>query len=101
MGAGVGVGFAAKSEWDDSSTECQENYCSDEGLDIRDSARGLGTVGTVLFVAGAVALAGGVVIWLTEPSASGDESATPPAQAGRPQVRVGLSLGGLSAQARW
>jgi hypothetical protein len=103
MGAGIGVGLAAKSKWSDSADYCQDSYCHPEGLDIRDSARGLGTAGTVIFVVGTAALVGGGVLWLTASSGDeGSEAAAPAAvEPGLPRVQLGLTPGGMAARARW
>lgn len=68
MIAGVVVGLVAKGQYDGSEPHCQEDLCDAEGLRIRADARGLGNVGTGVFVAGAVLAAAGVVVILTAPS---------------------------------
>jgi hypothetical protein len=68
MGAGIGIGFAAKAKHEESAPFCNLDLCTQEGLDIRSDARGLGTVGTVLFIGGAAAAAGGVVLVVTSPT---------------------------------
>jgi hypothetical protein len=69
MGIGVGMGFAAKGDYDDSEPFCQADVCTDEGIGIRDDARALGTAATVVFVLGAAATVGGGLLWLLAPSA--------------------------------
>jgi Tetratricopeptide repeat len=96
VGAGVVVGLLAKSKYDDSSDHCMENFCNEEGLSIRDSARSQGTAATVVFAIGAAALVGGGVLWLTAPSS--DETT---ARRGRAEVRVGVTPGGLVAKGTW
>ncbi len=60
----------AKSTFDDSASHCNDqNKCDSEGIAIRNDAIAKGNVGTGLFVAGAVLAAGGVVLWVTAPSA--------------------------------
>jgi hypothetical protein len=75
MGIATGIGLAAKSHYDDSKGHCTGNLCDAQGGAIRDDARSTGNVGTVVFVVGAVALAGGVVLWLTAPSSDKPSSA--------------------------
>jgi serine/threonine-protein kinase len=48
--------------------ECQGTVCSGAGMQDVDDGRSAGNVSTVAFAAGAVALAGGAVLWLTAPS---------------------------------
>lgn len=97
MGVGVGVGMAAGSSYDDSEAHCVDNFCTQEGLDIRDSARTQADVGTIVFVVGAAALVGGAVLWLTAPS--GDDSE--PAMAARTGLRFGVTPGGLTMGGAW
>jgi hypothetical protein len=70
MGAGAVLGLVAKSRYDGAS-HCAGELCDAAGIETRESARRLGTAGTVVFVVGAAALAGGVVLWLTAPTAHG------------------------------
>ena len=77
IAAGIGIGAAAKGEYDESETHCVDNMCTQEGLDIRDSARATGTIGTVVFAVGCAAVVGGGLMWLLAPSnddASGEEA---------------------------
>lgn len=104
MIVGTVLALVAKSDWDESGPYCDETYCDPEGVIIRDDARDLGTAATVVFVVGAVATAGGVVIWLTAPSDDG-EPEDAQARAPHPHARLGIAptLGGLQvvAGARW
>jgi hypothetical protein len=79
MGAGIGLGAAAKSKWDDSVSHCgaaipgntgpgANDRCLQTGVDIRTAARSTGNIGTGLFIAGAVGIVAGAVLWLTAPS---------------------------------
>jgi len=70
---GTVLGALAKTRYDDSSDFCQDDYCTAEGLEIRDNARSQGTAATVVFSVSAAALVTGVVLLLTAPSS--DESA--------------------------
>ena len=94
MGAGIGVGFAAKSKHDDSIGECDaSNVCTQAGVDIRDDALSLGTVGTIVFVAGAVLTAGGAGMLIAGFSLGGDD----------PELNATVSLvpTGAVFRARW
>lgn len=69
----VGAGFAvsAKSKYNDSLKNCDPNStnsCYPEGVSQRNDARSSGNVATVLGGLGLVAVAGGIVLWITEPS---------------------------------
>lgn len=60
LGTGIGLGFAAKAKHDDSAPFCNDNSCQQEGVDIRDDALALGTIGTGVFIAGSVLTAAGI-----------------------------------------
>lgn len=70
IGASVVLGFSAKSTFDRSAPHCDDTGCDDDGLQLRHDAVVRGRVATVVFGVGAVALAGGAVLWLTAPRAS-------------------------------
>jgi len=66
LAAGVVVGVLAKGQYDEAvAAECDALGCSSRGLADVEAARGLGDGGTVLSVAGAVALTAGLslVLW--------------------------------------
>ena len=72
---GLGVsGFLAlrvRSQLDESNPFCNaNNACRQQGLDIRDRAESSQTLSLVFLGAGVAALAGGVALYLTAPSAS-------------------------------
>lgn len=72
-------GLHAKSELDDSNADqhCGAlNRCDPIGLADRSAAQSAATASTVLFVAGAAALASGAVLWFTTPAAAHDPSST-------------------------
>lgn len=73
LGLGVGFGFMAKGAFNESNTsgncDAATNKCNPAGLEQRAGAVSKGNVGTGVFIAGAVLAAGGVVLWITAPSA--------------------------------
>jgi hypothetical protein len=74
VGLGVGAGFAfgANSAYKGSLSDClpnTPNECSAAGVSQRNNALSLGNIATGFVIGGAVAAAGGVVLWLTAPSA--------------------------------
>ena len=88
VGAGavsVGVGgylaLSAKSSYDSVASECGPRGCTQNGFDVRNSARSQADVATVVLGVGAAAILGGVVVWLVDPS---------------PRVRVGVGPGGVA-----
>jgi hypothetical protein len=70
VGLGIGVGFTASAASKDSEADdhCDGTVCRDaEGAALSEDARSAGNVATVALIAGAVAVAGGVVLYLTAP----------------------------------
>lgn len=71
---GTVFGIVAKSKHDEALSRCTlgpaGTGCSAQAVAIEDSARSAGDVSTVAFIAGGIALAGGVVLWVTAPTAS-------------------------------
>lgn len=63
------LGLSAKSTFDRSAPHCDAQGCDDVGLGLRHDAVVRGNVATIVFGVGAVALAGGGVLWLTAPRA--------------------------------
>jgi len=102
MVAGVAVGLAAKSGYDESGEEhCAEGFCDPEGVDAADDARVLGNVATGLFIGGGAALVAGVITWLTAPS--GPDVSARDAASGRWRIEVAAGPGdaGVGLRARW
>ncbi len=98
VGVGLGTVFAlsAKSKYNDSLANCSTsspNECMQTGVDQRNSARTSGNIASVAFAVGGVALATGIVLWLTAPSSHGSEQG----------VAIGVvpTLGGGMVQGRW
>ncbi len=75
FGIGTVLAFGAKSSYGDSDPYCHDDICKQEGLAIRDDARAKGNVATIVGGLGLAALAGGLVLYLTAPTAQGASSA--------------------------
>jgi hypothetical protein len=86
MGVGGALALVAKSSFDGAG--CVGLECDKSGFETRSTSRGTGTLATVLFAVGAVALVGGGVLWLTAPS-------VPMSSLKAPKVNAGVSLGGV------
>lgn len=84
-GLGIGVGIAARADYDESEPHCIDEYCDPEGLAIRDEAINQANIATLLFAVGGVAVTGGIVLWVT--ASSTDEATQEP-----PGRRIGLRL---------
>jgi serine/threonine-protein kinase len=88
LGVGTAFGFLGKSAKDASNVsncDAKTNFCNAAGLLQRADAVHKGNIATGVFVAGAVLAAGGVVLWITAPSASSPKSAAWQ----RPELGVG------------
>lgn len=75
LGGGLVAGLLASSKWSDAKdvcgggTTCTTQEDLDRANALADSARSRGTLSTALVVTGGVLVAGGLVLWLTAPSA--------------------------------
>ena len=107
VGLGVAFGLTAVAKKDESNTDnhCTEaDICDPIGIESRSDARSAGNVSTAMFIAGGVALAGGVVLFVTAPSAKEE---APRTGRGRPldppswNAKVALGFGGLNVQGSW
>jgi len=104
VGLGLSGLFAvlAKNKYNDSLQNCpgNPNVCTQAGVNTRNDALTDGNIASVAFGVGAAAVVGGVVLWLTAPSAS-----TPPSHRATGQVRVtplvGAGTGGALLQGSW
>jgi hypothetical protein len=76
--------------------------CDDTGLDLREQAVGLGNGSTAAIVAGAVVLAGGVVLFATAPAVTAkEERSGAGVGTGRWSARVELLPGGMRVKGAW
>jgi hypothetical protein len=64
-------GLSAKSTYDDSAPYCSGDYCTAQGITLRDNARDKAEVSTITLTTGLIAVAAGVVMWVV--SGKGDE----------------------------
>ncbi len=97
LGVGTYFGIEAKSKNDQSNNSpggCVQDNCPQAAAQTRRDAISAGNTSTVLFVAGGVLAAGGIVLWLVAPSSEGGSgvSVTP--------VALGAG-GGLTLAGRW
>lgn len=68
VGVGGGLALGAKSQYDSVAAQCPAQGCTQNGYDTRNDARSRADVATVVMAVGAAVAAGGVVLWLLEPS---------------------------------
>jgi hypothetical protein len=98
VGVAVGsiLGVAAMSNWNRAKSECTHGTsgCSPEALDLQATINNEALGSSIAFVAGAVGIAAGVVLWLTSPAGAGgrhEATVVAPTTDGH---RFGLSLSG-------
>jgi hypothetical protein len=71
------LAFSAKAKYDSTSAHCTpDNFCDPQGIEDRDSAKATGRIATGTLIAGGVAFAAGVTLWLTAPAPRSDSAAT-------------------------
>jgi hypothetical protein len=97
VGLGLGGAFAviAKNQYSTSLGNCQTgnpDLCNGTGVSQRNSARSDGNIASIAVSAGAAALVGGVVIWLTAPRSTASASL---------HLAVAPTLGGGVLQGVW
>jgi len=83
---GGGLALQAKNQYDSVAAQCPEVGCTRAAFDTRNDARSKADVATVVIVTGALAVAGGAVLWLLAPSDT---------------TRVGLGPGGAAVRIGW
>ena len=67
VGAAFGLTALSKNAASNESGRCVNNQCTQEGLELRSSARSSGTASTVAFIAGVGLVGTGAVLYLTAP----------------------------------
>jgi hypothetical protein len=77
LGLGLGFGLASMSARDESARHCAGDYCDQTGVALRRDAIERGDIATLTTLAGAAALAGGLVLILTAKDARSE---------GRPRI---------------
>lgn len=100
---GVGAAFGALAigkKNESNETHCHgENQCDAAGIAIRSQGLTYGNASTALFIGGAVALAGGVVLFVTGKSASkpaAGRAVSPPGTRGAPAATLMIGPRGLT-----
>jgi hypothetical protein len=97
LGAGVAFQLAVYAKRDRAESLCPTRRdCSSETIEARDEGKSHARFATAAFAAGAAGVAGGLVLWLTAPTAS-------PARAGAPRVSPVFAAGqvGVHMEGTW
>ena len=101
LSVGIGLGVDAMSKRDGLRAHCRtdagsaEDVCDKTGIDLRSAGLTSANVSTVALVGGGVAVAAGLVLWLTAPPAGGKRAST--------AARIGPTVDGWMAavQQEW
>ena len=95
--AGTILGRVAKSNYDDARAQCRDGArgCPGGAVDDADGAYGLATGATVVFVVGAVLLAGGATLFVLAPEGKRAASTSPAAP------RTGVAMGPKGLRLTW
>lgn len=101
VGIGIGTTFAilARSQNEDSKTDCQRdasNRCGAHGVELRNSAIRKGNAATIAFAAGGAALAGAGLTWLL-----GGSSSEAPATGLRAEAEVAVGEAAVFLKGRF
>lgn len=102
--AGIGVaaalGISANSKNAESEQRCDTsvtpNRCDVQGVELREDAQRLGGLATASFIAGGVAVAGGVTMILL-----GDDDTEPAASPATGRLRLGVAPAGVMLTGAW
>jgi Tetratricopeptide repeat len=94
IGVVVGAIFGAQAisklnESNEGHCNADTNKCDPEGLALREDGHTAGTVSTVMFVLGGLAVAGGVTLFVTAPSSSATSA------------KVAVGPGGITLRGTW
>jgi hypothetical protein len=88
IATGTVFGILSKSKRDDANQYCHAALCEEQrGVELKADAIVYGNVATIAFIAGASALAGGAILWLTAKSQA--------------QVGVGVGPDRIVVRAAW
>ena len=106
LGAFFGVRAISKKNASNESGHCREgNKCDRYGIALRDEGLTAATVSTVMFIAGGVAAAGGVVLFLTASKADTGAAATKgntrAAAKWLGDAQVAIGPGGVAVRGSW
>jgi uncharacterized membrane protein YgdD (TMEM256/DUF423 family) len=105
VGAGLGITATIKKGESSAGGHCIGNLCDHTGAALLNTSIDYGNWSTVMFVAGSVLFAGGIVLMATAPVQGTAPNATPPlAPAPRPipaSARLVLGPGSLVLTGQW
>jgi hypothetical protein len=102
MVLGTVFGLLAKSANDDSMADCRtDTLCSQDGLDLRQTAKGRAAVSTTGFIAGGTLTAAGIVMVAVALTGQGSDSAPPPGPSAAFAPMLGPGELGLTWRGRW
>ena len=74
LGVGAGFGLSSIGKRDDARNHCVADQCDADGVRMRDEAIKSGNIATVATIAGGAALVGGIVLVLTAPKGTREQT---------------------------
>jgi hypothetical protein len=97
------LGLVAKSKYDNAHAQCTDGArgCPASAVSDSDSAYGLATGGTVVFVVGAAAALGGAALVLFSPPADAKTGSAPPAKSNGVSAALRFGPGAIALDGRW
>lgn len=96
VGAVFGSQAISKKNESNEDGRCHDgNQCNPEGIELRDEGFTAGTISTVMFIVGGLAIAGGVTLFVMAPSA------TAPSAPSAPSAKLTVGPGGLALRGAW
>ncbi|MBI5534829.1 MAG: hypothetical protein HY898_19035 [Deltaproteobacteria bacterium] len=87
LGVSTVLALSAKSKFNDTSSMCNGNFCTEQGASMRHDAVRAGNVATIVGGVGIVAMAAGAVVYLTAPSGNASSAA------GKERFRTVVAVG--------
>jgi hypothetical protein len=92
----------ASSSNEDSLARCRtENFCSQEGLTLREEAQERATISTILFAVGGALTAGGIALVIVGARSRGSDEEQSAAPSWQLASMLGPGRAGLTLRGRW
>jgi hypothetical protein len=97
------LGLVAKSKYDKAHALCTDGArgCPSSAVSDSDSAYGMATGATVVFVVGAAAALGGAALVLFSPNADAKTGSAPPAKTHGASAALHFGPGAIELDGRW
>jgi hypothetical protein len=90
IGVGGGIALAAKGSYDSVASQCVPAGCTSPAYNVRESARSQADAATAVMIGGAIAAAGGVLLFALAPSAGQSDASRTVVGLGPGSVRIAV-----------